>query len=144
MAFTIKTEITISASPEKVWTIFSNFKNHSNWNPFILRFEGEVKQGSKILVEIKPPNGKPMIFKPIVKSIITNKELSWKGRFILPGIFDGYHKFEIIDNHNGTTTFIQSEEFKGILVPFAKKQLNENTRNGFILMNQKLKELCEN
>lgn len=53
------------------------------------------------------------------------------------------YKFELINNNNGTTTFIQSENFKGILVPLFKKTLNTNTTNGFKLMNQKLKELAE-
>jgi hypothetical protein len=46
-------------------------------------------------------------------------------------------------NGKGTTTFIQSEKFRGILVPFFKKMLDKNTTNGFDLMNQKLKEMVE-
>ncbi len=61
----------------------------------------------------------------------------------MPSIFDGKHKFELIDNGNGTTTFKQSENFTGLLVPLFKKQLNENTKSGFEGMNQKLKELAE-
>jgi hypothetical protein len=65
------------------------------------------------------------------------------GRFILPGIFDGEHSFLLIDNGDGTTTFIHKENFRGILVPFMKKQLDNNTRRGFEEMNNKLKELAE-
>jgi len=62
---------------------------------------------------------------------------------LFPGLFDGEHKFELIDNNNGTTTFVQSEKFTGILVPLFRKMLDVNTRNGFSLMNEKLKELAE-
>jgi hypothetical protein len=62
---------------------------------------------------------------------------------IISGIFDGEHKLALNDNGNGTTTFTQSEKFKGILVPLLKKMLDGNTHNGFILMNKKLKELAE-
>jgi hypothetical protein len=41
------------------------------------------------------------------------------------------------------TTFKQSEIFKGILVPFFKKMIENNTKKGFEAMNQKLKELAE-
>jgi len=58
-------------------------------------------------------------------------------------LFDGEHKFELIDNANGTTTLIQSEKFSGILVPLLKKQLDDNTKRGFEAMNEKLKELVE-
>jgi hypothetical protein len=73
----------------------------------------------------------------------TNKEFRWIGHLLFSGLFDGEHKFELIDNRNGTTTFRQSEKFGGILVPLFKKMLDENTLNGFNLMNKKLKELAE-
>ena len=73
----------------------------------------------------------------------TNKEFRWRGRLLLGGLFDGVHKFEIIDNGDGTVTFKQSEKFKGILVPLFKKMLDTNTKDGFDQMNLKLKELAE-
>ncbi|SUJ29940.1 Uncharacterised protein [Sphingobacterium spiritivorum] len=85
-----------------------------------------------------------MIFKPKVLVYEKNKKLSWTGRLLLPGIFDGEHTFELIDNGDGTTTFVQSEIFKGLLVPLFQKTLDNNTRRGFEQMNLKLKEMCEN
>jgi hypothetical protein len=143
MALEIKTEITINATPEKVWEILTDFNEYPNWNPFIKSIKGQVVVGKKITVRIEPPEAKGMTFKPKILNFIKNRELSWLGHLLLPGIFDGKHKFELIDNGNGTTTFIQSERFIGILVPFFKKQLNNNTKNGFIKMNEKLKELAE-
>ena len=122
MGFEIKTEITINATPDKVWEIFTNFKIYPNWNPFIKSVKGQVLAGEKIIVKIEPPEAKEMTFKPKVLTFIEKKELSWIGHVLFPGIFDGKHKFELLDNGNGTTTFIQSEVIKGILVPFFKKQ----------------------
>ncbi|GHT41346.1 hypothetical protein AGMMS49965_11000 [Bacteroidia bacterium] len=52
----------------------------------------------------------------------------------------GEHCFELIDNGDGTTTFVQSEKFRGVLVwAFG----TEKTKNGFEAMNLKLKELAE-
>ena len=49
----------------------------------------------------------------------------------------------MIDNNDGTTTFIQSEKFNGILVgPFAKKLVRE-TMDGFVAMNEALKKRVE-
>ena len=70
-------------------------------------------------------------------------ELRWRGRLVLPGLFDGEHIFELVDNRNGTTTFVQREKFTGILVSFLTKMLDDNTRRGFEQMNLKLKERCE-
>jgi hypothetical protein len=143
MAKEIKTEILINATPEKVWAILTNFDNYPNWNPFIKSIKGEVKVGKKITARIEPPNVKGMTFKPRILVFHPNKELRWLGHLLFAGLFDGEHKFELIDNGNGTTTFIQSEKFKGILVPFFKKQLDNNTKKGFEVMNIKLKELAE-
>jgi len=143
MGVKIKTIITINASAHRVWGILTNYEAYPNWNPFIRSIKDEVKVGAKITVTIAPPNDKQMTFKPKVLTLIPNKELSWKGQLLLPRVFDGEHKFEIIDHQNGTVSFIQSEEFKGILVPLFKKKLKTNTKNGFQAMNEKLKELAE-
>lgn len=143
MAKEIKTEILIHAIPEKVWSILTSFDNYPNWNPFIRSIKGEVKVGNKITARIEPPEAKAMTFKPTVLTFETNRELKWLGRLLFPGLFDGEHKFELIHNGDGTTTFRQSELFKGILVPMFTKQLDNNTKKGFEEMNKKIKELAE-
>ena len=143
MAKEIKTEILIHATPEKVWSILTNLNDYPNWNPFIKSIKGETKVGNKITARIEPPEAKGMTFKPKVLAFDANKEFRWLGHLLFPGLFDGEHKFELIDNGNGTTTFRQSEKFKGILVPLFKKMLDNNTLNGFNQMNAKIKELAE-
>ncbi|MBI3517726.1 MAG: SRPBCC domain-containing protein [Bacteroidetes bacterium] len=143
MAKEITTQILINAGPEKVWAILTNFEKYPDWNPFIKSIQGEIKVGSKITAFIEPPGGKGMTFKPTVLAFDGCKEFRWLGHLFFPGLFDGEHQFELINHHNGTTTFIQSEKFKGILVPLFKKMLDVQTMNGFRLMNEKLKELAE-
>lgn len=139
----IETEILINTSPEKAWTILTNFNDYPNWNPFIKSINGDVKVGNKIKVKIEPPEAKGMIFKPKVLTYEANKELRWVGHLLITGLFDGEHKFEIVDNGNGTVTFKHSEKFKGILVPLFKKQIENNILRGFNDLNRKLKELAE-
>jgi hypothetical protein len=143
MATEIKTEILINATTDRVWTVLTNFDNYPSWNPFIKSIKGEVKVGNKITARIEPPEASGMTFKPKILTLETNKELSWLGHLLFAGLFDGEHKFELIDNGNETTTFKQSEKFNGLLVPLFKKQLDTNTKNGFAAMNMKLKELAE-
>lgn len=140
MAKEIKTSIVIQATPEKIWTILTDFDNYPNWNPFITYVNGIVEKGSKITVNIVPSGSKGMTFKPMVISRIENRGLIWKGRVLFNGLFDGMHKFELVDNGNGTTTFIQSEFFTGIFVVFFN---TKKTKEGFEKMNVKLKELAE-
>ena len=143
MAKEIKTKILIKATSEKVWSILINIENYPNWNPFIKSIKGDMKIGNRIIARIEPPQSKVMIFKPKILTYKTYEELSWLGHFLFVGLFDGEHKFKIVDNRNGTTTFIQSELFRGVLVPFFSKKLDNNTKKGFEEMNKKLKELAE-
>ena len=143
MTAEIKTEILIQATASKIWTILTDFENYPNWNPFIQSITGEVKKGKKIKVRIRQSESNEMAFNPKILNYEVNKQIVWLGHLLFSGVFDGEHKFELIDNGNGTTTFKQSEKFKGILVPFLKKQLEHNTKNGFEEMNKKLKDLAE-
>ena len=136
----IKSEIKIYSTPDKIWSILIDFKNFPGWNPFMTSITGKAEIGSKLVVHIQPPNGQGMTFKPTVLSRIENKELSWLGKFIFSGLFDGKHKFELTDNMDGSVTFKQSEIFNGIFVGLFNP---EKTKNGFIEMNKKLKELAE-
>jgi hypothetical protein len=139
----ITTSIIINATAEKVWRILTDFENYPQWNPFITSIAGEIKVGNSLQVTIAPPNGNTMKFKPTLLVANEQKVLKWEGKLLFKGLFDGEHQFEIIDNKNGTVTFVQSENFTGVFVPLFTKTININTKNGFVLMNEKLKERAE-
>lgn len=143
MSKEIKTKILIHATPQKVWSVLTNFEAYPQWNPFIKSISGKLELGSKIRVRLEPPEAKGMDFKPKIISYQLHKEFSWLGHLFIPGLFDGAHKFELIDLGNGKTEFIHSEKFGGILVPLFKKMLDHNTKKGFEAMNEKLKLLSE-
>ncbi len=138
MATLVKTSIQINARPEKVWTVFSDFSAYPNWNPFLKEISGDVQIGKTINI-----NAGGMKFKPTVLRLTKNQELTWVGRLLFPGIFDGEHRFIFIDNGDGTTTFQHEELFKGILVPLFKKKLTTDTKAGFEAMNEALKAKVE-
>ncbi|MEZ5059144.1 MAG: SRPBCC domain-containing protein [Saprospiraceae bacterium] len=134
----IRTEIQINATPEKVWNVLTDFSAYPEWNPFVKKLEGEVEVGKVIKVALPGMN-----FKPLVLKFETNKELRWLGHLFFKGLFDGEHSFTLIDNQDGTTTFIHAENFAGILVPVFKKMLLNDTKPGFEKMNEALKERVE-
>lgn len=136
----ITTSIVIHASVEQVWSALTDFINYPNWNSFITCINGNVEEGSRINVSIHPPQSKPMTFKPVILSRIAHKELRWKGKLVLKGLFDGEHIFELSQKTDGSTLFVQREQFSGILVGMINL---ENTQKGFEQMNRQLKELVE-
>lgn len=121
MAKEIKTEILINASPEIVWAVLTNLDDYPNWNPFIKSIKGEAKVGKKITARIEPPDAKGMTFKPKILVFDQNKELRWLGHLLFAGLFDGEHKFELIDNKNGTTTLYRAKNLKEYLCQCLKK-----------------------
>jgi hypothetical protein len=70
------------------------------------------------------------------------RELKWLGHLLLPGLFDGEHKFHIED-HGETCRFHQSERFSGILLPLFGAAMFAATRRGFEAMNAALKVRAE-
>ncbi len=138
----IRTQTSIKAAPEKIWTILTEFENYSAWNPFIQSIKGEKKPGAKLEVFIQPPGAGGMKFKPEVLVFEKNQEFRWAGKMFFKGLFDGEHYFLLQPNERGTTDFIHGEKFRGMLIPFFKGMLTK-TREGFELMNQELKILSE-
>lgn len=139
MKHQISTSVIIHSSKENVWQALTNFSHYPSWNPFISSIEGKLEKGQQLNVTIGT-----MKFKPTIKELLSERELTWLGRLFIPGIFDGRHSFQLRENPDGTTHFIQQEDFSGILVPFMRKKLNTEIVNGFNQMNQQLKELVEN
>ena len=140
---TIRTEIQINASVEKIWTILNEFEHYPEWNPFIQKISGEKKMNGKLKVLIQPHGGKAMEFTPTIQKYEANKELQWLGQLWISGLFDGKHSFKLIPMESGKTLFIHSEQFIGILVPLLWKSLHAPTTKGFEQMNVALKERAE-
>lgn len=138
----IKAEIRINAKPEKVWAILTDFERYPEWNPFIKSIAGRKDIGKQLSVAIQLPDSSTMRFKPVILRFSENKELRWKGKLFIKGLFDGEHFFLLTDNNDGTTTFTQGENFSGILAGLFGKVL-ERTKNGFVLMNEAIKEKSE-
>lgn len=137
------TEIEIQASSERVWQILSDFARFPQWNPFIRWAKGQAKTGAHLDVRIQPSGASGMTFKPVVLKAEPNRELRWLGRFLLPGIFDGEHIFNIESLGPQQVHFTQREIYTGWLVPLMAHGLDTDTRHGFEEMNQALKVQAE-
>lgn len=140
----IETEIVIHASAEETWAILTDFSHYPDWNPFVRSIEGRPQTGEKLKVVIMPPGEKAMTFKPDVVRAEPRRELCWLGHLLIPGLFDGEHHLKIIPRSEGGVRFVQREYFSGLLVPLLWKRLGNNTRQGFVAMNEALKQRAEN
>ncbi len=138
----VYSEIRINASSSVVWSILTDFDKFGEWNPFIKEISGTLKEGSKLRVFIEPPNSKGMEFKPTLKTVEFEKKVKWLGKVLIPKLFDGEHSWIINQIDDNNVLFIQKERFTGIFVPFFSELL-KNTKSGFEMMNQNLKQRSE-
>jgi hypothetical protein len=139
----VYTEIIINAAPETIWYHLTNFSQFSQWNPFLIDAKGEVKVNSQIQITAQPPGFKPMSFNPTIVRVENCRELRWKGKAIVPGIFDGEHIFKLEEIAPNQTKLIQQEFYSGLLVLLMAKKLKTNSQKGFELMNESLKNISE-
>lgn len=138
----IQTEMMINAPIEKIWTSLIDFSSYSTWNPFIRHIQGNPAVNEQLTITIKPPNKKPMIFRPKILSLAPY-ELTWMGHLWLPGIFDGIHRFALLPNADNTVRFMHSEKFSGFLHIPIFSLIAESTKKGFENMNMALKKRAE-
>jgi len=141
---TIETNIVIDSNPEKIWNILTNFEEYEFWNPFMTRVKGNANLGSKIEVNIKTISGKKRTYYPIITKCETNKELRWKGKSLLPGVFDGERIFVLEKSNDDKILFSHKEIFSGLGVKFVGNKLDESLRESFVRMNEALKMRAEN
>ena len=139
----IETSIEIDAPPARVWAILAGFADYPRWNPFIRAIDGTLEVGRTLDVTMEPPGKREMRFHPIVLAVEPERELRWKGKLLIPGLFDGEHWFRLRHAAHGRITFEQGEHFTGMLVPRFKPSLDGATRAGFIAMNEALKRQAE-
>lgn len=138
---TIETTEFIDAPPAKVWSILVDLDSYPDWNPFITEGKGEFRQDEKVELKMRPPEGREMTFRPRVLKVDPDAELRWKGRLLVPGIFDGEHYFKL-DSEGEGTRLRHGEKFTGILPRFMSGMLSR-TETGFTSLNDALKKRAE-
>jgi hypothetical protein len=139
----IDTSIEIAAPPARVWSILMDFAGYPRWNPFVRSISGDVEVGASLVVSIEPPGGRAMRFRPVVIAVEPQRELRWKGKLLIPGLFDGEHWFRLRPTTHDALVFEHGEQFSGLLVPRFRPTLENTTRNGFVAMNEALKREAE-
>lgn len=142
--FEIRTSVEIAASAEQVWAVLADFSGYPQWNPFIRRIDGWPERGERLTVEIHPPGGKMMQFRPRLLEAVRPERICWLGRTGgVPWLLDGEHHFYLEQLDGGGVRFHHGERFRGVLVPFMKQMLEAQVRPGFEAMNRALKQRVE-
>lgn len=138
----ISSSIAIAARQEQVWDILADVASYASWNPFIQAASGAPVVGRKLRICVCPPDGKPMSFTPKVLIARPYEELRWKGRLLMPGLFDGEHYFRFKPAGEGIL-LEQGEIFSGLFVDLVGPQSFAQIERGFHAMNEALRRRTE-
>ncbi|MFG3255698.1 SRPBCC family protein [Streptomyces sp. NPDC048172] len=138
----IASGIHVAAPPEQVWDVLADFARFHEWNPFLVEAAGRPEPGTRLKLLFRlPDGGMEMVFRPTVLAAERGRLLRWRGRFGMPGIFDGVHSF-VLTPRAGGTDVLQSEDFSGALVPVLRSVITA-TERGFAQLNTALKSRTE-
>jgi hypothetical protein len=143
MAKQLHADIEIQAAPERVWEVLTDFDAYETWNPFIIQATGQAAPGSRLRLRMQPAGRRPMTFRPEVLEAEPGRRLRWLGRLLVPGLFDGEHRFTIEPVGPGRVRLAQHEEFRGLLAPPLLRRIAKPTQAGFEQMNRALKAQAE-
>src|SRR5437660_1085895 len=138
----LSSEIVIAAPSEVVWEVLVDFSSYSDWNPVEVQARGEAVAGATLEHTAQLPGRKPMSFTAKIIEATPSRALAWKGRILVPGLFDVSHHFEIDRLAGDHSRLRQFEHFSGVLVPFMRGLLRD-TQAAFELANQAIKHRVE-
>lgn len=138
----IATIIDIRANPARVWRTLTAFADYPAWNPFITTIEGTPAVGARLRVQIRTPGGGVSSFRPRVLIAEPERQLRWKGRVLIPGLFDGEHSFRL-EPVPGGVRLHHEERFTGVAAALVPASAYARIRLGFEAMNAALKNRVE-
>ena len=124
---TVENVVEIAASASRIWEILTHFPSHAQWNPFVRSICGPMQVGKKLSIFVQPPGGEGMRFNPTVLVAQPQRELRWKGRLFIPGLFDGEHYLRLAER-DGRSRLDDGERFSGLLVMLMPASSFEDTK----------------
>ena len=138
----LSSEIMIDAPSEVVWQVLVDFDSYPDWNPVEIEASGEPFVGAPFEHTGKLPGRNPRTFNAKIIAATPPRALAWKGRIMVPGLFDVRHHFEIDPLGDDRSRLRQFEHFSGVLVPFMRGVLRD-TQAAFELANAAIKQRAE-
>lgn len=125
----------LEAPCELAWAVLTDTAAYPDWNPFLRRFDGELRVGSRLSVDLEIPGRKVRTMRPHVTEVHDGVAFEWLGRVGLPRVFDGRHRFELRSEGADRCELVHSERLSGLLVPMFRSMLTGPTAEGFAAFN---------
>lgn len=123
---TYSASATIDADPQTVWDILVDTDSYPEWDPGMVRIEGNLRLGDKVkfFTKFSPEQA----FAVAVTRYDPAEKLVFTGGMPL-GLFKSERTHTLTANANGGTDFHTQEIFSGVLLPLFGKNIPDLTEN---------------
>jgi hypothetical protein len=113
----LRAEIQIAAPIDQVWRTLTDFDQWKVWNPMVNRASGSASIGAKLQITMRGPDSKDaMKYEPTLIEVNPPNSLRWRATMMSGFLFTNDRVFELKEEKGGTT-FVNREEFSGLMVP---------------------------
>ena len=137
------TEIEISAPPEKVWAILTNFNHWIEWNTTITKASGETAINAQLNITMSNEKGKDSnAYSPIITQLEAPKRLRWQAKMMANFLFKNEKLVELEATETGTK-MMHTEFFSGLMVKAFWGKMKDGVPLIMNKMNQDLKAAAE-
>ena len=141
--YSIHTEITIDAPPEKVWAVLTDFDKLSEWSDSPCRLEGDFRKDGMIEADFKLGIGN--MTNTVKHQLIHFEEgrmFGWSDPLPMPGTRDN-HKYIVEPREDGKTQFIQTDQVTGRGAHWVGGMMARQFNQMYVVFNRALKERVE-
>lgn len=144
----VRTEILINASKEKVWDVLMEHEAYSEWNPFIPKINIKGENSDRISMIILADNGDILIpekeaFDGHILSNMKYEKFSWGNKGFITNIIGAEHYFLLEPVGNKQTKFIHGETFEGLFLGIVASVLFKKAGKQYEALNKALKARVE-
>ena len=138
----IRTVTEIDAPVGVAWSVLSDFKRYPEWNPFLIRVDGEPAVGAPVVLRVSTPPIKVTFHVKVLVAAV-DREIRWKGNFLSDGVMAGEHYFTLEPIGPSRVRFIHGEIFTGVVSSAVWPLMAPGTRRGYAAMNNAFKKRVE-
>lgn len=139
----IRTSLTIAASPDRVWAALTDFAAYPQWNAIISRVRTELREGAEIRFRIKLEDAPVLAFTARIVRFTPGRELAWKGGTrLVPALAWADHWFRLAPAGDGTA-FTHGEDFGGLLDLIVRGPVHTRITRTYDAFNRALKARVE-
>lgn len=138
----VEHRIGVQAPAEVIWEVVSDFEAWHHWNPLYRKAEGQMKNGTILMLEQHLVGEPPRVIQPVVQDWVPFEQLHWRSSRV-GGFVTAIRYLEIESMGPANATFSNGELFMGMLLRFISQQERRKLKSAFTAMGEAVRDRAE-